>query len=58
MEAIVKKNVEKIALILLTHVAQPTFDKGGVWVVQNQYLVNVTYQVRFPFVQYACCTCE
>jgi hypothetical protein len=39
METIVKKNVEKVALILLTHVAQPTFDKGGVWVVQNQHLV-------------------
>jgi hypothetical protein len=33
VEAIVRKSVETKAFILLTHVAQPTFENGGAWVV-------------------------
>jgi hypothetical protein len=33
MEAIVKKSVEKEVLILVTHIAQPTFENGGAWVM-------------------------
>jgi hypothetical protein len=33
MDAIVRKSVEKEALISLTHIAQPTFENGGAWVM-------------------------
>ncbi len=29
LETIVRKSVEKVTLILFTHVAQPTFDNSG-----------------------------
>jgi len=57
LEVIVKKCVEKVTLILFTHVAQPTFENSGAWVVWSQRRVNVTHQMRYPFVWYACCTC-
>jgi hypothetical protein len=43
VEAIVRKSVEKAILILLTHVAQPTLENGGAWVMWNQHFINVTY---------------
>jgi hypothetical protein len=50
LEVIVKKCVEKVTLILFTHVAQPTFENSGAWVVWSQRRVNVTHQMRYPFV--------
>ncbi len=31
MEAIITQSVEKVALIPLTHVYQPTFENDGAW---------------------------
>jgi hypothetical protein len=53
-----KKIVEKKTLISLIHVAQPTLENGGAWVLWKEHLVNVTYQVKYPFAQFACCTCK
>jgi hypothetical protein len=47
----------KVALIPLTHVYQPTFE-NGTWGVWSQYLPNVIYAVKFPFIKIFCCTCE
>jgi hypothetical protein len=58
MEAIVTQNVEKVALIPLTHVYQPTLENDGAWGVWNQCLPNITYVVKFPFIKISCCTCE
>jgi hypothetical protein len=58
MEAIVTQSVEKVALIPLTHVYQPTLDNDGAWGVWSQCLPNVTYVVKFPFIEISCCTCE
>jgi len=58
MEAIVTQNVEKAALIPLTHVYQPTLKSDGAWGVQNQSLPNIIYVVKFPFTEISSCTCE
>jgi hypothetical protein len=58
MEAIITRNVEKPALIPLTHVYQPTFESDGAWGVWSQRLHNVIYAVKFPFIEIFCCTCE
>ncbi len=50
LETIVKKSVEKVTLILFTNVVQPTFENNGAWVVWSQHHVNVTHQMRYPFV--------
>jgi hypothetical protein len=57
LETIVRKNVEKVTLILFIHVVQPTLENSGAWVVWSQHRVNVTHQMKYPFAQYACCTC-
>ncbi len=57
MEAIITQSVEKVAFIPLTHVYQPTFE-SGTWGVWSQYLPNVIYAVKFPFIKIFCCTCE
>ncbi len=43
MEAIITRSVEKVALIPLTRVYQPTFESDGVWGVLSQCLPNVIY---------------
>ncbi len=58
MEAIITRSVEKVALIPLTHVYQPTLESDGAWGVQSQRLPNVIYAVKFPFTKIFCCTCE
>jgi hypothetical protein len=58
MEAIITWSVEKIALIPCTHVYQPTFESDGAWGLWSQCLPNVTYVVKFPFLEIFCCTCE
>jgi len=58
MEAIITRNVEKITLIPLTNVHQPTFESHGAWGVRNQRLPNVIYVVKFPFIEIFCYTCE
>jgi hypothetical protein len=58
MEAIVTQNVEKVALIPLTHVYQPTLKSDGAWGVQNQSLPNIIYVVKIPFTEISSCTCE
>jgi hypothetical protein len=58
MEAIITRSVEKVALILLTHVYQPTLQSDGVWGVHNQCLPNVIYIVKFLFTEIFCYTCE
>ncbi len=52
MEAIIAQNVEKAALIPLTHVYQPTLENDGAWGVQNQLLPNATCVVKFPLTKY------
>ncbi len=51
-------NVEKVALIPLTHVYHPTLESDGAWGVQSQRFPNVIYVVKFPFTKIFCCTCE
>jgi len=58
MEAIITQSVEKVALIPLTHVHQPTFENDGAWGVRSQHLPNVIYVMKFPFIEIFCCTCE
>jgi hypothetical protein len=58
MEAIITQSVEKVALIPLTHVYQPTLESDGAWGVRSQRLPNVIYVVKFPFTKIFCCTCE
>jgi hypothetical protein len=58
MEAIITQSVEKVALIPLTHVYQPTFESDGAWGVRSQRLPNVIYALKFPFIEIFCCTCE
>ncbi len=58
MEAIITRNLEKAALIPLTHVYQPTLESDGAWCVRSQCLPNVIYVVKFPFIEIFCCTCE
>jgi hypothetical protein len=36
MKAIITRNVQKAALIPLTHVYQPTLESDGIWGVQSQ----------------------
>jgi hypothetical protein len=31
---------------------------GHAWMVWSQQHPNMTYKVPFPFIKYACCTCE
>jgi hypothetical protein len=38
---------KKPTLIMITHVARPTFASNSVLVVWNQCLVNVMYQVKY-----------
>jgi len=54
VEHIVNTSVDKMALIPLTHVTQPSFESDGSWTIKNQDLVNVAYL----FIEYASCTCE
>jgi hypothetical protein len=58
MEAIITQNVEKVALIPLTHVYQPTLESDGAWGVRNQHLPNIIHAVKFSFTKIFCCTCE
>jgi hypothetical protein len=58
VERIVRTNVEKTALIPLTHVSQPSFETNGYWIVRNQCLANVEYKMKYPFIEYSGCTCE
>ncbi len=58
MEAIITRKVEKVALIPLTHVYQPTLENDGAWGVRSQCLPNVIYMVKFPFTKIFCWTCE
>jgi hypothetical protein len=51
-------NLEKEALIPLTHVYQPTLESDGTWGVQSQCLPNIICMVKFPFTKIFCCTCE
>ncbi len=55
VEAIVTQNVEKITLIPLTHVYQPTLENDG---ASSQYLPNVTYAMKFLFTELFRSTCE
>jgi len=48
MEAIITRSVEKIALIPLTHVYQPTLESDGAWGVRSQCLPNVIYAMKIP----------
>ncbi len=50
--------MEKVALIPLTHVYQPTLESDGAWGVRSQRLHNVIYVVKFPFTKIFCCTSE
>jgi hypothetical protein len=45
MEAIITQSVEKVALIPLTHVYQPTLENDGAWGIQSQRLPNVIYVI-------------
>jgi hypothetical protein len=58
MEAIITRSVEKVALIPLTDVYQPTFESDGAWGVRSQHLPNVIYSMKFPFTKIFCYTCE
>jgi len=58
MEAIITRNVEKAALIPLTHVYQPTLESDGACSVRSQHLPNIIYAVKFPFIEIFCYTCE
>jgi hypothetical protein len=58
METIITQNVEKAALIPLTHLYQPTLESDGAWGIWSQQLPNVIYVVKFPFIEIFCCTCE
>jgi hypothetical protein len=58
MDTIITQSVEKVALIPLTHVYQPTFENDGVWGVWSECLPNVIYVVKFSFTKIFCCTCE
>jgi hypothetical protein len=58
MEAIITQSVEKVALIPLTHVYQPTPENDGTWGIRSQCLPNVTCVVKFPFTEIFCYTCE
>ncbi len=58
MEAIITRSVEKVALIPLTHVYQPTLENDGARGVWSQHLPNVIYAMKFPFTEIFCCTCE
>jgi len=58
MDTIITQSVEKVALIPLTHVYQPTLENDGVWGVRSQCLPNVIYVVKFSFTKIFCCTCE
>jgi hypothetical protein len=55
---IVKMSVDKVTLIPLTHVIQPSFESDGFWIVRSQYLANVAYKVIYMFIEYASCTYE
>ncbi len=46
VESIVIRSVEKVALIPLTHVYQPTLESDGIWDVGSQHLPNITYVVK------------
>jgi hypothetical protein len=58
MEAIITRNVKKVAFIRFTHVYQPTFESDGAWGIWRQHLPNVIYMVKFPFTKIFCYTCE
>jgi len=58
IETIITRSVEKVTLIPLTHVYQPTLESDGAWGVRSQRLPNVIYVVNFPFIEIFCCTCE
>jgi hypothetical protein len=58
VEHIVNTSVDKVALIPLAHVTQPSFESDGSWTIKNQHLVNVAYKMKYLFIEYASCTCE
>jgi hypothetical protein len=58
VEHIVNTSVDKVALIPLTHVTQPSFESDGYWIVKSQHHVNVAYKMKYSFIEYAGCTCE
>jgi hypothetical protein len=58
MEAIITRSVEKVALIPFTHVYQLMLESDGAWGIWSQRLPNVSYMVKFPFIEIFCCTCE
>jgi hypothetical protein len=58
MEVIITRNVKKAALIVVTHVYQPTLESDGAWGVRSQRLPNVIHAVKFPFTEIFCYTCE
>ncbi len=53
-----KASVDKIALIPLIHVIEPSMEPNSTWVVWNQRYAHVSYKVMHPFTKYASCTCE
>jgi hypothetical protein len=58
VEAIVTQNVENASFIPFTHVYQPTLDSDGAWGIWSQHLPNITYAMKFPFIEISYCTCE
>ncbi len=54
MEANITRNVEKAALIPLTHVYQPILESDGASGIRSQSLPNVIYRVKFPFTKIFC----
>jgi hypothetical protein len=58
VEHIMNTNVDKMALIPLAHVTQPSFESDGSWTKNNQDLVNVAYKMKYLVIEYTSCTCE
>ncbi len=58
VEHIMNTSVDKMALIPLAHVTQPSFESDGSWTKNNQDLVNVAYKMKYLVIEYTSCTCE
>ncbi len=61
MARLVVASVDKTSWIPHINVISPTFegdDGDGVWQVQSQHHLSVTYKIRAPFSEYASCTCK
>ncbi len=50
-----KATMDKVALISLTHVIEPSMEPNSTWIVHNQHDVYVLYKVMHPFIEYASC---